>query len=317
MLRSPPPIIDRGSPVARAKKPKAVHQLTVAQFDALFQTEEDCIKYLVARRWSEGVRCPRCNAGNAHPVSTMPWHWECYVCAPKTSYRFSHLTGTIFENTNKPLKDWYRVVHLMLVSKKGMSALQIFRYMGFGSYKTAWLMCHKVRVALIEDIAKLGGIVEVDETYVGGSDKNRHWDKKIGTRGRGAEGKSAIVGAVKRKGNVVARVVEKTDGPTLARFVRETVSTKVSLLCTDAFPAYNRLKHRFPHQTVDHSIGQHVIGAVHTQTIEGFWSLIKRGIMGSFHKVSHKYLPLYIAEFEFRYNNRLNADIFGTAIRGC
>src|SRR5580692_5447103 len=90
-----------------------------------------------------------------------------------------HLTGTIFENTNKPLKDWYRVAHLMLVSKKGMSALQIFRYMGFGSYKTAWLMCHKIRTALIEDHEKLlGGIVEVDETYVGGKDKNRHWDKK-------------------------------------------------------------------------------------------------------------------------------------------
>jgi hypothetical protein len=113
------------------------------------------------------------------------------------------------------------------------------------------------------------------------------------------------------------RVVEKTDGPTLARFVRETVSTKVSLLCTDTFPAYNRLKHSFPHQTVDHSAGQHVVGAVHTNTIEGFWSLIKRGIMGSFHKVSHKYLPSYVAEFQFRYNNRLNADICGEAVKGC
>jgi transposase-like protein len=300
----------------RTKRPKAVHQLTAAQFDAMFQTEDNCIRYLVARRWPEGVRCPRCGSDRVYPVSTMAFKWQCYTCTDE-SYRFSHLTGTIFENTNKPLKDWYRVVHLMLVSKKGMSALQIYRYMGFGSYKTAWLMCHKVRVALIEDINKLGGIVEVDETYVGGSDKNRHWDKKTGTRGRGMADKAAIVGAVKRKGNVVARVVAKTDGPTLARFVRETVSTHVSLLCTDAFPAYNRLKHRFPHQTVDHGAGQHVIGAVHTNTIEGFWSLIKRGIMGSFHKVSHKYLPLYVAEFQFRYNNRLNADIFGEAIKGC
>jgi transposase-like protein len=225
------------------RRPKPVHQLTALQFDVLFKTEEDCIRYLVARRWPEGVRCPRCGSGRVYPVSTMAWKWQCYTCTDE-SYRFSHLTGTIFENTNKPLKDWYRVVHLMLVSKKGMSALQICRYMGFGSYKTAWLMCHKVRVALIEDIGKLGGIVEVDETYVGGSDKNRHWDKKSGTRGRGDTGKSAIVGAVKRKGNVVARVVENTNRLTLEKFVRETVSTKVSLLCTDAFPGYKRLKHR-------------------------------------------------------------------------
>jgi hypothetical protein len=192
--------------MARTRRPKAVHQLTAAQFDALFQTENDCIRYLVARRWPEGVRCPRCGATVSPELKGKPWHWQCYQCAPDTSYRFSHLTGTIFENTNKPLKDWYRVVHLMLVSKEGMSALQIKRYMGFGSYGTAWLMCHKVRVALIEDVAKLGGIVEVDETYVGGSDKNRHWDKKSGTRGRGDTGKTAIVGAVKRKGNVVAPV---------------------------------------------------------------------------------------------------------------
>jgi len=299
-----------------AKRPKAVHQLTAAQFDALFQTEDDCIRYLVIRRWSEGVRCPRCDNAKVYALASGH-HWQCEQCA-SNGYRFSHLTGTIFENTNKPLKDWYRVIHLMLVSKKGMSALQIYRYMGFGSYSTAWLMCHKVRVALIEDVKKLGGVVEVDETYVGGKDSNRHWDKKSGkTGGSGNPLKTAVVGAVRRKGNVVARVVNSTDGPTLERFVRETVSTKVSLLCTDAYHSYNRLKHRFPHKTVDHNKGQHVVGAVHTNTIEGFWSLIKRGIMGNFHKVSHKYLPLYVAEFQFRYNNRLNADIFGEAIKGC
>ena len=200
--------------MARKKqpKPKAVHQLTAAQFDALFQTEDDCIRYLVARRWPEGVRCPRCGA-EASIALDEAMQWQCYKCAPTTSYRFSHLTGTIFENTNKPLRIGIKVIHLMLVSKKGMSALQIYRYMGFGSYKTAWLMCHKVRVALIEDIGKLGGIVEVDETFVGGNDKNRHWDKKSGkTGGSGKPLKSTVVGAVRRKGNVVARVVDNTDG---------------------------------------------------------------------------------------------------------
>ena len=183
----------------------------------------------------------------------------------------------------------------MLVSKKGMSALQIFRYMGFGSYKTAWLMRHKIRTAMVQDIKKLGGIVEVDETYIGGSDKNRHWDKKSGTRGRGDTGKTVVIGAVKRKGNVVARVVENTNRETLEAFVREAVSNRVSLLCTDAYSGYLRLKHRIPYQSVDHTIGQHVVGAVHTNTIEGFWSILKRGVVGAFHKVSKKYLHLYVA----------------------
>ena len=139
------------------KQPKPVHQMSVAEFEKMFPDENACCAYLVARRWPDGVRCPCCGAENPHKNPNRPWSWQCYQCAPDTSYRFSHIAGTIFENTNKPLRDWYRVVHLMLTSKKGMSALQIMRYMGFGSYKTAWEMCHKVRVALMEDIRKFGG----------------------------------------------------------------------------------------------------------------------------------------------------------------
>src|SRR5271166_3816100 len=285
------------------KQPKPVHQLTAAQFEAMFPDEEACRAYLVARRWPEGVRCPRCGA-DARAISTMPWRWQCKACAADTTYRFSHLTGTIFENTNKPLRDWYRVIHLMLTSKKGMSALQIFRFLGFGSYKTAWLMCHKVRVAMTEDIGKLGGIVEVDETLVGGKAENRHKDKRGGGKGggTGVGDKSIVVGAVRRKGNVVARVIENVQSATLTAFVNEAVSNKVSLLCTDAWSGYRKLAEEgYRHGVVDHRKGQYVIGAIHTQTIEGFWSILKRGVVGTFHKVSKKYLHLYVAEFQFRY----------------
>jgi transposase-like protein len=307
--------------MTRNKQDKPIHQLTAAQFDKMFPNEDACCAYLTARRWPEGVRCPRCGNPAVYDLPSRKWHWQCTKCAPggSTGYRFSHTVGTIFENSNKPLKDWFRVIHLMLVSKKGMSALQIYRYMGFGSYKTAWEMCHKIRTALIEDIGQLAGVVEVDETFVGGKAKNRHWDKRgDGTGGTGGAGKAIVVGAVRRKGNVIARVIDNVQASTLTEFVRETVSNRVSLLCTDKWVGYKHLNKEFPqHATVDHARGEYVVGAVHTQTVEGFWSLIKRGMVGTFHKVSRKYLPLYVAEFQFRYNNRLNADIFGAAIKEC
>jgi transposase-like protein len=134
---------------------KHIHQMTAAQFDKAFPDEEACCAYLVGKRWPKGVHCPRCGATDPGELKGNPFHWQCYQCTPYTSYRFSHITGTIFENTNKPLRDWFKVIHLMLTSKKGMSALQVRRYMGFGSYKTAWLMCHKIRTTLMQDIGHL------------------------------------------------------------------------------------------------------------------------------------------------------------------
>jgi transposase-like protein len=303
-----------------ARRPKAVHQLTIPQFEAIFPNEDACRTYLVARRWPEGVRCPRCGNPSVYDLPSRKWHWQCEKCAPN-GYRFSHIAGTIFENTNKGLREWFRVVHMMLTSKKGVSALQVKRVMGFGSYETAWSMCHKIRTALMEDVDKLGGIVEVDETYVGGKDKNCHWDKKSHAPGRDGKDKTAVVGAVKCKGNVIARVVDNVKRATLESFISEAVSSRVSLLCTDDFRGYNRLHYRYPHSVINHSEGKDVVkgvvGAIHTQTIEGFWSLVKRGVVGTFHKVSKKYLLLYVAEFEFRHNSRRNNDIFGTAISGC
>jgi hypothetical protein len=292
---------------------KRIQQMTVADFERLFPDEDACKAYLVKHRWPLGVHCPRCGNAEVYALPSRPFHWQCHACALQ-GYRFSILVNTIFENTNKPLRQWFRVIHLMLTSKKGMSALQIYRYMGFGSYKTAWYMCHRVRAGLQnEDFRKLMGIVEVDETYIGGKWKNRHGPHN---RKAGTEGKTPIIGAVSRKGNVVARVLSKITQNAAEAFVREMVSEKVSLLATDESNAYNRLID-YPHKTVNHAAKQYVVGAVHTQTIDGFWSIFKRGVVGTFHKVSRKYMPLYVAEFQFRYNNRNNPDIFGTAVGGC
>jgi transposase-like protein len=178
-------------------------------------------------------------------------------------------------------------------------------------------MCHKIRAAMIQPQEKLGGIVEVDETFVGGKAKNRHWEKRDGKPGPTASGKTIVAGAVRRKGNVIARVIDSVRSSTLQAFVNEAVSEKVSLLCTDQWVGYKGLDSNYPHATVDHARHQYVVGAVHTQTIEGFWSIFKRGIVGSFHKVSAKYMPLYVAEFQFRYNNRQNPNIFDVVIGGC
>jgi transposase-like protein len=292
--------------------------MTIAQFEAMFPHEEACKAYLVARRWPNGVHCPRCGNTKVFPVGSMAFKWQCYECetVKGAGYRFSHIAGTIFENTNKPLREWFRVVHLMLTSKKGISALQVQRVMGFGSYGTAHSMCHKIRAALVEPEVKLGGIVEVDETWVGGKDANRHWDKKHhGKTGGAGSGKTPVIGAVSRKGNVIARALSRVTKEAAEQFVREMVSTNVSILATDENQVYDDLT-EYNRQAVMHSAKRYVVGAVHTNTIEGFWSIFKRGIMGSFHKVSAKYMPLYVAEFQFRYNHRRNADIFGAAIEG-
>jgi hypothetical protein len=282
------------------RRPKPVHQMTIAQFEVTFPDEEACRAYLVARRWPKGVCCPRCGNARVYALASG-YHWQCTACAPGGSkgYRFSHLAGTIFENTNKPLREWFKVVHLMLSRKKGISALQIQRMMGFGSYGTAHSMCHKIRAALVEPETKLGGIVEVDETFIGGKAKKR--DRMPGPT---ASGKMIVVGAIKRKGNVIARVIQNVRRSMLESFVNEAVSEKVSLLCTDQWTGHSELSKDYPHATVDHAKHQYVVGAVHTQTVEGFWSILKRGIVGSFHKLSAKYMPLYVAEFQLRYNNR-------------
>jgi hypothetical protein len=157
--------------MAKSKRPKPIHQMTAAQFRAIFPDEEACANYLCARRWPNGVRCPRCNNDKVFPVKSMPFRWQCYRCETikGAGYRFSHIMGTVFENTNKPLRQWFKVLHLMLTREEGISPLQIERHMDFGCYETALNMTRKIRAGLMEPETRLGGIVEVDETLIGGN----------------------------------------------------------------------------------------------------------------------------------------------------
>ena len=295
-------------------KPK----LTLSETMNRFSTEEACKQYLQERRWPDGVKCPRCNNEKVYALKARPFHWVCKAktCGGRNGYRFSVISKTIFENTNYPLKTWFEVIYMMLLSKKGISALQVQRMIGSGAYKTAWYMCHRIRAAMKDGgFAKLLGEVEVDETFIGGKDFNRHANKRKHIPG--TSGKIAVIGAIARKGNVVCKMIEAADRVTMSKFVRETVGEGVSLVVTDEHSGYKRLGRTYPHEIVNHSKKEYVRGNIHTNNIESFWSVLKRGVVGTFHQVSKDYLPLYLAEFSYRHNNRNNADIFADVIAEC
>ncbi len=309
------------------------NQLTLRELLQRFPNEEACRTFLAKKRWPDGVvKCPRCGE-KAYTLKARPFHYLCKsgketvdkqtglvsVCNKQNGYRFSVITRTIFENTNYPLREWFTVIFLMFSSKKGMSALQIHRMIGTGSYETAWYMCTRIRAAMQGDVLPLEGEVEVDETYIGGKEQNKHRNKRLGKKGAHAS-KTAVIGAISRKGNIVCQSLEETSAETYERFVEQAVAEpqKLRLLATDEHGGYQYLrKLGYPHKTVSHSAGEYVVGTVHTNTIESFWSLLKRGIIGNYHHVSREYLPLYLNEFSFRFNNRKNPDIFDAIIAGC
>lgn len=288
--------------------------LTLQQLGQEFGTEEQCLAYVVRLRWPQGVRCARCGSAQVSKLA-RPWRWQCKQCNPH-GYRFSPLVGTVFENTKYPLPIWFKVISLLCQSKKGISALQVHRMIGSGSYRTAWSMCHRIRAAL-QPTARppLRGVVEVDDTYVGGKEGKKRKAKR--RRLNGTAGKIPVLGALRRRGVVVTQVVETTDTRTLQGFVTARVSPQAELVATDDHSGYRSLRAAgYRHETVRHSRGEYVRGRVHTQSIESFWALLKRGFLGTFHHVSRRYLPLYLSEFTFRYNHRTDPHRFERMLAG-
>lgn len=305
---------------------------TIVEFDKAFADENACRQFLQDMRWPHGVTCPRCGNIKVFALKARPFHWVCksgatttnpegkqVTCAKNGGYRFSVISHTIFQDTKIPLTRWFKVAYLILTAKKGMSALQVHRIM-FGEdsgsdYRTSWYMVMRLRCAMKSDVLPFDGIVEVDETFIGDKAHNMHAKDRKHAALTGTKGKVAVIGAISRKGMIVAKVIQNTDTKTLDDFVHETVSKNVRLIATDEHSGYRLLGRDLNHRVVRHSAGEYVVGTTHTNTIEGLWSLFKRGIVGSYHKVSKQYLPFYVNEFAWRFNNRKNPAMFGDLLQ--
>ncbi len=272
-----------------------------------FPTEDSCIEHLEGVRWHGKPTCPYCKSENQSPLPAEH-RYHCNSC--KTS--FSVTVGTIFHKTHLDLQKWFLAISLVLNAKKGISARQLSRDIEVNK-NTAWYMGMRIRRAMFEQGELLRGIVEMDETYIGG--KPRKGDPPR-PKGRGTP-KTPVVGMVERGGKVSAKAVSKDKGAlsskNLSRIVKENVDFRNSILVTDEFKGYTGIRRFMEHYSVDHK-KTYSDGGIHTNNIESFWALLKRGIVGQYHKVSVHHLNKYIAEFCYRQNNREAEDIFGLTL---
>ncbi len=270
--------------------------MNIIQVYKLFPTQADCIKHLEQVRWNDIPVCPYCNSKKQTPLkNTLRYH--CNAC----NRSFSVTVGTIFHKTKLDIQKWFLAISLVLNAKKGYSARALGRDIEV-TKDTAWRMFMQIRKALIEQHKLMEGIVEADETFIGGKNKNRHADKKT-KGGQGGADKTVVIGVMERGGKVKAKKAKDRSGRTLNTFVNANVK-KGSTMSTDEWMGYNKLSAKFKHLVVNHGDGQYVKGEAHTNGMENFWSLFKRGIVGQYHQISDRYIDRYLDEFCFRYSNR-------------
>jgi transposase-like protein len=295
-----------------------------------FKSEETCIKYLAAQRWGETPCCPHCGNVGGY-VTNRGFKCKAKECQKK----FTVTTKSIFENTKVPLRLWFAAIYLNTAHKKGISSLQLSRDLNI-TQKTAWFLLHRIREMLFNNAPEmLEGNIEVDETFVGGKNKNRHANKKIeGSQGRSAADKTPVIGIAQKS---EFTIIERPHKVIPGRTVKEKVYTKYSTvnlevvtdtsaetlhplmfknvkanskIVTDAYRSYNGLSANYQHVAIKHTDGNYItVGEDHTNTIEGFWSQLKRGIIGIYHNVSPKHLHRYCHEFGYRYNTRSINDV--------
>ncbi len=280
-------------------------------------TRADCIGHLERVRWGDQPLCPYCGAErvsrnrDASREATAE-RWKCQRCLRS----FSVTVGTIFHNTHVDLQRWFLLIALMLSAKKGLSAMQAARDLEMRR-PTVWSMMHRIRKALADDGKLLAGIVEMDEAYVGGKPRKRSRRDDDPPGGQGVTSKVPIIGAVERGGRVKARPLERAEQSAMEAAIREMVDPRGTMLTTDEHPGYARANRFIAHRTINHSASYserdlfaEQFGATHTNTIEGFWAIVRRAIYGQFHHVSRRCLPLYLREITWRYNHRRNAGAF-------
>lgn len=278
--------------------------MNIIQIYKQFPKEKDCLDHLEKIRWSGKPICPYCKSDRITPVPKENRH-HCNAC--NTSY--SVTVRTIFHKTKVDLQKWFLAVSIVLNAKKGISARQMARDIEVNK-NTAWYMLMRIRRAMIDNGELLKNLIECDETYIGGKNKNKHKGKKTkGGQGRNTQDKVAVFGILERGGIVKAGKVKDVSKKTLHKLIHRNAE-KGSKIFTDEWKSYTGLSSKFSHNIVNHGTGEYVKGEAHTNTLEGFWSLLKRGIVGQYHQVSGKYLDKYINEFCYRYNNRENGDLF-------
>jgi len=265
---------------------------TIKDFDKQFTTDDSCLEFLKQARWPKGVFCQKCQMVTTHYRIPSRKVYSCNFCGS----HISPTAGTIFHKSVTPLRSWFHAMFLMASTRTGISAKQLQRELGV-TYKTAWRMFTQTRKLMNEGVNPLTGQVEVDETYIGG--------KRSGPRGRGAAGKTIVVGLTERKGNAVAKVVPDVKARTLLPMIAKHVSNGNTTIFTDELGSYNQVaKLGYAHEFVQHAAKQYVYGNAHVNTIESLWSTIKRGIDGVNHSVSPQHLQSYLDSYLFRYNHR-------------